>query len=300
MGGVCQAFQLVGQQPHPLGIAVTPTSLYWAGYGAAQIVACSLSDCAGSLRIFVSNMPNVGFLAVDSADLFWTTTTTGGAWECSFTNCNNPLPIYRGMSTIGIATDGTQVYWADQQGGGDGGLVAGCDVSGQNPKTIAANLPVPVGVGVGPTGVYWTNSGDGTLWGAPLDGGAAAQLGSSLASPMWFLKLDTQRVYWAGGDGVHACPLAGCGPGDANLVSFGGIQQAAFDVAVDAKSVYWTEFAPNGRVLSCPLMGCGSTPKVLFQNGLVPANITVDSAAIYWTVQNPSNESAGAVWRLAK
>lgn len=297
--GVCQPFQLVGQQPHASGIAVTATDLYWANYSAGQIATCVLSNCAGTVRVFANNQALVGFLAVDKTDIFWTTVQMGDAWKCSFTDCSNPFQLYCGQDTAGITTDGTRVYWADQASGGDSGVVVGCDVSGSNRATIASGLAAPIGVGVGPAGLYWTNSGDGTLWSSPLDGGAAVQMGSNLGSP-GFLKLDAQRVYWASGNGVGACPLAGCGIGDANIVTFGGTGPAAFDVAVDANNVYWTEFVPNGRILSCPLTGCGMNPTVLFQNGSKPANITVDAVAIYWTAQDPNNDSAGTVWRLAK
>src|SRR5581483_5039444 len=60
------------------------------------------------------------------------------------------------VSALGIASDGTNVYWTNPIDG----TVMSVGVDGGDPVTIARGQTIPCGIAVDATSVYWTDSGN--------------------------------------------------------------------------------------------------------------------------------------------
>jgi hypothetical protein len=70
---------------------------------------------------------------------------------------------------------------------------------------------------------------------------------------------------------------------------------APYSIAVDTTTVYFAESNPSGRVMRCPLAGCGGSPTVLASGQNNIGAIAIDASYVYWpTVLNP-----GSVLRCA-
>jgi len=90
------------------------------------------------------------------------------------------------------------------------------------------------------------------------------------------LAVDFTSLYWTDGSTVSKVPIAG---GPVTTLAFG--QSRSYGIAIDANSVYWTNYvSPGGTVMKCPL--AGGSPTTLAAAEGQPAGITVDGARVYW------------------
>jgi hypothetical protein len=95
--------------------------------------------------------------------------------------------------------------------------------------------------------VYWTDSLNGRVMRAPLNGGPAVVLVDDPDNTPWGIAVNLGWVYWVDDEGlVLKVPVDG---GTPILLCDGG--HMPVNVAVDATSVYWTDYGENavGSVL---------------------------------------------------
>jgi hypothetical protein len=121
-----------------------------------------------------------------------------------------------------------------------------------------------------------------------------------------FVSVDSSRVYWSdkGDNGnfgtVRSCPHAGCGNGNANMVTYTNASAATgasmpTEVIADNTNVYWLADATGGNALfSCPTSGCVGAPKVV-ASGMSMRVLAQDNENLYW-VQG----FGGTIWRVRK
>ncbi len=198
----------------------------------------------------------------------------------------------------GMATDGTNVFWAGSVVDGGAGIwtvpVDGGAVSllAAIPAGTGAN-PVPYAVALGATTVYWTVSHDfandggfqTSILGTPRGGGPTTVLlaGQQVTTG---LALDDTSIYWgnggpAGESAVMKMPLNGGAAttlaSGLTLPAYGGGGGEQQTIAVDSTSVYW---ASTGSIMKVPL-SCGM-PESLAPAGEVGA-IAVAATGVYWT-----------------
>jgi hypothetical protein len=158
-------------------------------------------------------------------------------------------------------------------------------LSGGTPVTLASSQ-LPGTIAVDGTSVYWSAS-DPTFNGwdivkVGLSGGTPLVLVSGLREPAWEIFVDSTNVYWTLFN-VETISKVGLSGGTPMTIATG---VSAFASAIDSTSIYWTEHA-TGSVQKVGLYGGDPVTLALLQ---VPSlGIAVDSAAVYWTVQNEHN-----------
>jgi hypothetical protein len=178
------------------GVATDPTTAFWNSSGA--ILSCAIDGCNGSPNLLTSPPTTgqaVGQLAVDQANVYWNLgvptsfgppdpsrgpgypavlppSTGGQILKCAKDGCNGRgSAIASGLTApIGLATDGTSVYFTDVGYDFSGitnrvGRVGKCDVAGCSGSgaTLADHLENPRGIAVDADRVYWADFGSGIV-----------------------------------------------------------------------------------------------------------------------------------------
>jgi hypothetical protein len=159
----------------PQAIALDATSVYFA-LTNDTVMACTKSDCAATMHeVAVAPSANAALvqIAVDGQNVY----ANEGAGNASgrlfvapkTASSQNFLALTTGLtSPVGLATDGTDVFFAEdgvaQADAAGFGRVASCPATGcgSGARIIADFLNVPLGIAVDATNVYWTDYGTGT------------------------------------------------------------------------------------------------------------------------------------------
>jgi hypothetical protein len=229
---------LAGAQNNPVGIAVDGNEVYFT----------SLSDCA--VRKVGTDGSGLATLATggncpeavtfDSTHVYWTEVNGNVLRVKKDGTGKETLALTTPLGNdSAIAVDATgAVYWTSPQQG-----TVNRVVPGNAATTIATAQLSPHGLVVDASKVYWGTATDGFLKSAPLLGGAEQKLQSGNKDIERIALSPSGELFWI------TNPLAGTGsvhrsPGGVDQLLQSGTQTAR-GVAVDAKSVHWSEFASH-------------------------------------------------------
>lgn len=155
----------------------------------------------------------------------------GVPWYPYTTDIGDPL-----VGPDRLAVDDTHVYWLNLRGD-----VMRVPASGGKAEHLASTKPGPVWIALGDQSVYFSTMG-GEIFRVAKAGGtpvrfAPASAGHGiLLQPGPYpieLKLSANRLTWADGTGVYACPLAGCS-GAPETIDSGSPDSRPFSFATDA------------------------------------------------------------------
>jgi hypothetical protein len=91
------------------------------------------------------------------------------------------------------------------------------------------------------------------------------------------LAVDATDIYWASSDGTVS--KVGLNGGVPSILASG--QAAPWNVAIDLKSVYWTNDVDSGTIVRVEKNG--GVPATLAIGQKNPWSITVDATSVYWT-----------------
>jgi hypothetical protein len=235
----------------PQAIAIAAGQVYFTTYAGAAILRCASSGCDGKPATLASGQPIARHLVLDETHVYWT----------------------RGESADNDTADGSVMKCA----------LGGC---AGKPSALATKLFNPYGIAVGAGFVHWTSLGDGAVSRCPLDGcrGAPAKQASEQAFPQQIVA-DTANLYWTNDGGsngqgsVMRCAITDCAGSLHTLAQ--GLDHPD-GIAVDEAYVYFT--ASRGKLMKCPLAGCGGTPPTLLvsQGASSGGSIAVDATSIYF------------------
>jgi hypothetical protein len=263
----------------PFGIAVDSLNVYFYVSGSdtagdfnpssLQLKACAVGGCGGMPRVLGGAPPNLQpyGLAAASGKVIW---GTDPIEACSASlGCADPtnapvitLALEAGNFPAAVATDGRDVYWGvNPEVNAAPGIVrcalGGC---GENPTTVcsepAGSWAAPLALALDAANVYWTDN-QGGVWRCSRKGtsGAATALAAGRQGAL-AIATDGIDVYWTEGGtfpievpydrpgGVFKCAVNGCGGNPTTVASDQGVPMG---IAVDATSVYWTQFS-GGRI----------------------------------------------------
>ena len=264
----------------------------------ACALTCATACTAGRCLIKLASLPASGqanHIAVGSAGVYWTgldgtvmsVPLDGGAAVTLASGQDGPM---------GVAVDGTSVYWVDFGGGAPGrGSTLKVPLAGGTPTTLASGQTFPQEIALDAASVYSTGA-DGVVVKVPVGGGTTTTLASGQSFPGG-IAVDATGVYWVNGGaldldgGTLFAPNTGTvmkapvGGGAAITLASG--QNVPGDIALGATNVYWTNvgtqsggtFVYDGSVMRQPLAGGAAT--TLATRG-VPTGIAVDGASVYW------------------
>jgi len=240
-------------------IALDAKNVYYVGTAAdAGVFTCAIEGCGGVPTLLAKSpdgVPGPVHVAVDGADVYWTTNGGNTVMKCGTNGCGGAPTTLIGepYEVLGVALDDEYVYEPVFPELGNDGVLARCKKSGCG----GASMPVISGLrevltlAVDHTNIYWSEHDPTT---DPVIDNVRACVKADCTSPVplgWAqnddggapnsMVVDDENVYWsvAGGGGVvRKCAKTGCdfppNPTDVATFPAGGGW-----LAVDATSLYY-------------------------------------------------------------
>jgi hypothetical protein len=218
----------------------------------------------------------VVYVADPGGKLIAAAPATGGAAHALVESLQAPLAV---------ATNGARLYWADHgfPDAGVAGSVSGFSIADGGFAISYGIGTAPLDLAVDELGLYWVDDSVQEIFFAPLDGGAAVELGSTHGTPR-SVALDGAWVYWAtaGGQIFQRSRLTG------QEITLGQGANNPLGMASDGVNLYVTEqgtaLSP-GSVARIPVDGGPAT--VLFTGGM-PSDVALAGQCVLVTVPGVS------------
>jgi hypothetical protein len=177
--------------------------------------------------------------------------------------------------------DGTSLYLAESR---TLGRILHVSLESGVVRTLASDQPMPAGLAVDGTHVYWSNSaegsprpGAGAVMKVAKSGGAPITLAGMLYEPRG-IAVDGADVFfatWADGN-LRRIDKQGA---SALVITDG--QSSPRAVAVDGTHVYWGNFGAGDTTIKKALRGGGGVVS-LAEAGGSPIDIALDDGRVYW------------------
>ena len=226
-----------------------------------QVTSCQLT-------IVTATLPNGQAGQPYSATVQW----TGGQTPYTFT--------WGGTLPPGLNFNATGTLSGIPQQAGTYSFPVTVTDSSNPPQSATKTISVTIAPGATVGHLYWTNSPDGTIDRANLDGTNQQTLVTGQGSLVG-VAVDSSHIYWANNTTDPYNPI-----GTIMRANLDGTNQQTlitgiypFGVAVDSSRIYWTQ---GYLIMAANLDGSGVTTLVHLLNNGVAAGVAVDSSHIYW------------------
>lgn len=172
------------------------------------------------------------------------------------------------------------------------GCLGGACVGGACQAVVLAEPTYGRGIALDADHVYYADYLDGEIRRVAKAGGQSELLATAFA-PMR-VAVDATHVYWSDyGDFSHAGNVARAPKGGGQKQILATPVDGAVGVAVDATSVYFTDWNSQGAVSRVPLGG-GVMSQIASAEPW-PRSVFVDGGTVYWTGQGSTGQANGVV-----
>jgi len=257
------------EQPNPIDIIVDGGKVYWSlaaktGLCGSDgfVMQCDADDCEATATSIVLSVCSAG-LAVDAKNVY-IAEYSGGAGtveRCARTGCGGNSDEVAAVSggPTSVAVSGSTLVWtAGPAMPGDDGAVFTCNAMNCVPQVLATGPKIlPASIATDVQRAYWPN-GDGSIMACALTGcdnkPQVLATGQDFAAT---IATDGVDVVWGttpmGPGGVYKIAVDGSEP-EPTTVATGAMVFSPGSVAMDADSIYWTDFNTDliVRARKCP------------------------------------------------
>jgi hypothetical protein len=296
-GGTCQPFPLTTEKGKIEALAVDATHLYWSNSASGDVKRVPIAGGAAE-PVFdgpdgVSPGKQIG--VHQGSVYFVSEVDDGSVLRCPVTGCaaSGPEVVVPNLARpdfVTVVASASLLFGEfDTPNGRVGRCVLPC---AGNVEFVAGSELFPIAGAAGGDTIAWS-----TL--QPGFGSVRAKLGDA---PPLTVEADVPAVAIAiaGEEIVYADR----GRGPRVALRDGGSKRylAPFStqtesLVVDGNDVYFTDTAEPGRVLRCPLSGCGDAGKPMASAQARPRVIAVDGPSVYWVNEGGAD---AVIMRVAK
>jgi hypothetical protein len=296
-------------------IAVDSSNVYWNTSGN-QTLACSINGCSSPTQVYAppsgnmdgvvapaappSYSPYVFSLATDPGNDVYLGKTTKSSGSSTTT-----YPGFYAAYDLVFDSVNSEFFTISENGGQFyvNSFNASGTITGYGPSQTLKISPYAY-LGIDTNSIYIPDTGNGRVLYCPLSAsescGSAATALTGLTNPYAAYSDGTNLWVLSSGTGsngtVSQCPvMTDCAMQPTPFAS-GRSGLASAMVVAGSSDVYWSETgtsAGDGKIMSCPVAGCGSAPTVRVAGLTDPSGIAQDNTSIYFL-------DAYGVYKLAK
>lgn len=249
-GGAVARIDMSGSVTQPWVHAVDATHVYFAAGAVGRVL-----KTGGPIEILVPNV-RPWSIAIDGSSVYFSDQPLSGMGSIKKVSktCTapcTPTTIAANQEfPMGVATDGTSVYWANQAsdvtyaypGGPETGRTWKGTLrrwSANATSTLLENLQNPAGVALGGDRVFVGSTQDAYVRSVTTGNGDPRGLRTKTGTPYW-MTADTTHVYWLdGGAGTSTATLYRASNATSVPEVLATKQNGPIGIAVDSKAVYW-------------------------------------------------------------
>jgi len=294
--GICQPFLVVSTDDSVNAVAVDATHAYWTNPKTGEIRRAPLAGGGTAELLFKTTFNTLGNAFTVAGGYVWFADSGANAVrKCAVTGCTatGATEVIGSLATptVVTGTDAGSLYWSELVIGGSIGTCQLPCTAGGTPVATGETRPWLIAPG-GPD-LFWTTLAPTSIR-AKL--GAAAPV--TIASPSFLagLTVSGDRVFYV---------VPGVGPhvmlrdGGASELLTPGVSNTD-PIVADATHVYFAEAVTKGRVLRCPVTGCGTGPQMLAADQDWPSALALDAQSVVWANSATTSGGKGAIMRVAK
>ena len=277
------------------------------GCGVVCNTACTAGVCqliSTTCDAGVGNVADNACLTIDATNVYWASgLANGSVWKVPIGGGCPSLVIGQQNLPHGMASDGTNLYFANQGTAQLLGSVNKIPIGGGNVTPIATNQAGPSDVVLDANNVYWTNNGDGSVWKSDKNTPNPIKLANAAgAGHAVHLRVDATNVYYTDGTGgaVYRVPINASSAPVAMTTT--GIPNPRY-IAIDSQNAYFgsTTSGVGAAILSIGLTATGGSPNQLLPNLKSIAGIETDGKDIWYAEPTnvlPFQANTGEVHRM--
>jgi hypothetical protein len=256
----------------PYGLFVDDTNLYWTNMGSGEVMQAKLD---GSSPVTLAT-GEVAPIAVQVKDgfVYWVSYSEGGVARKVPVGGGAVVDLAPapGARELFVASD--FIWWTGEPDDVLRAPIAGLPSGGV--ADLFTGNPLPNGLAVDETSIYWVNRLDGQVKKADHDLGNPKALATG--DIPWDIAVDGTSIYWTEqgtGKVMKASKTDGSKP---TIIATDAPGCRA--LAIDSTRIYWAN-KNDGTIKSAPLGG--GTVTVVAPGQHEPANLAVDASFVYWT-----------------